>query len=792
VKPLIKYIIPTVSLLTFLSPEKTTQACGFYTYPGEFRFWLLQPDLTNQQDLTPFFFASSYLYKGDMYAGKENYPEQNINEWYKEVHGKATKPDINKLLNETPPQNFFDEPHSLKVNSLMRYLLQPENKELYRYFVLSKKVEQIATNNDPWGENNFPKPAIQNTINEANELYNQTHSPFVKLRTAFQMVRLYGYNSQVDLLNKTYDTWIEPVHSPSWIKTAALYQKAIYSRDFQYDYLLSKVFDKGDYNRTFCLVRFNSKNLDSILSLAKNKHERNVLYAMKAFNYQGRSLNYIRDIYNAEPSNKELSFLLLREINKIEDWLVTNKVTDFEFPAVYNSSQWNRYEYRDNATVNYHNDQRYAKEVYDFLLQMIQNKKNPEQPLLNLYAAHLAMLNGNYPIAQQHLNNAGSFTHLPLNVQTQIRINQYLLHLEKGFDSIAEREFMSIINAPANKLGIYDPDIMKDQLILYSARKMIEKGDKPKGLMLLSKTRRAMGDLPIGQYKGLYQEIEEIADAKDYDNILRILGKTSKTEFEKFVSKEKLASPQDYYAYSHYDGYAVYWNRNKVLDCKASWYIRNHDLNSAIKTLKQIPDSFYSKEPYTTYIGGDPFFLNIYHSYKPTKEDKKNLNKKQVVEQMIHLEKLAQNNKTKAAECYYQLANAWYNMTYYGKNWLMVKQWWSDNEISFYDPGFKFSSFNNDYYGCSYAKQYYLKAANETRDKKLKALCSFMAATCEKNFDLYNWCLRDKKRYKWKYREGVNFYRLLKQNGIEEKYYKEIVEECELYQSYINDYNKNL
>jgi hypothetical protein len=50
-----KYIILFSSCILLLLPKKTAQACGFMVAPGEFRFWLMQPDLTNESDLTPFF-----------------------------------------------------------------------------------------------------------------------------------------------------------------------------------------------------------------------------------------------------------------------------------------------------------------------------------------------------------------------------------------------------------------------------------------------------------------------------------------------------------------------------------------------------------------------------------------------------------------------------------------------------------------------------------------------------------------------------------------------------------------
>ncbi|MGB8190968.1 MAG: hypothetical protein WCF67_03570 [Chitinophagaceae bacterium] len=788
-RPLISCIALFVSLIAVMIPKQAARACGFWVFPGEYRFWLLQPDLTNQYDLTPFYFASNYLYKGDMWAARETYFDQNIEEWFIETKGKVRRDQIDSLLYYTDPQYFADNPKQLaKENSFMRFLMQPSQKELYRYMALSKKVEQIAANPDPWGDNPGPNKYVRPVIEEALRLRNETRSDFLKLRTAFQLTRLYRYD-QPEMVKPVYEKWIEPVKTKSWIKSAALYQRAHTAKRLEFDYFLSKVFDRGDYNRTPCLVFFNSNKLDSILHFAKNQHERNVLYAMRAFNYTGRSLDFIKNIYQTEPEYKELPFLLLREINKVEDWLLTNKVTDFGHPAVYGEGYWDGYSYMEHASTNYANDVAYAKALYRLLLKMISNEKTKQKALLHLYSAHICLLLNDASCSQNHLEAAAALQPAERNVKTQLRINTYLLKLEKGFDADTEHEFMSLINTSAAAIGVYDPEIMKNQLILYTARKLIKKGYKAKGLMLLSRTNRALGELPISDYKRVYQEIEEHAAPADYDEMIRILAKKNKTGFERFVSKIPFESP-----YQDTENDAQYkWGRNKLLDCKASWYLRQRMPKEALAVLKQIPDSFWKAYPYSDHITGNAFFLNVYKSYAATPEDKRTMNKKEIVKEMLQLEELAKTNSAKAAECYFQLANAWYNMSYYGKHWLMVKQWWSSKELPDYPKEKGTSSpFFEDYYQCRTAKAYYTKALTASKDKKLKALSYYMIQQCESKKRFYNDVLT-KEYADWRdFTLQLKPKKELKKNGIDADYYEQIVNECETYQSFIKQYNRKL
>lgn len=777
-KPWIRYIALFSSLLTFILPKQAAWACGFYVYPGEYRFWLLQPDLTGQRELTPFYFATTYLYKTDEYAAIETYPQQNIDEWYVELKGRVRKTDIDSFLNNLPPQEVFDNPQDVaKRNEFYRFALRPENKQYYQYLQLSKYVEQIAFNPDPWEENIVPVKDLDKLTQEAFSLYHSAQSPFIKLRTAFQLERLYGYGNRPDNLIAVYDKWIAPVKTNSWIKSAGLYEKAIVSKGHEYDYQLSKVFDRGDYRRTSCLIRFNSKDLDSILPLAKSTHERNVIYAMKICNYSGRSMHWIREIFQSEPEYKDLPFLLLREINKIEDWLLTPKLTDFGSPAVYGPDIRDNYDYLKNPKGNAQKDRAYAKEFSLLIKQIIDNPNSKQRSLLLLYASHLSLLLGDFDQSASYLALVRKESPLSINIKAQLTINEYLLQLEKGFTPAAEKAFMSIINTSDSGIGVYDPDILKNQLILYTAKKMIQSGDKVRGVMLLSKTNRALGDLPIGSYKEVGQVLDELADGNDYDQIIQIVRKKNKTSFEKFIGTGKFRVP--YESYLNKDEKPE-WDINFLLNCKASWLIRSQRLAEAQTVLHQIPDFYWNQSPYKDYIVGDPFYLNIYSPYRPAKGDKVNLNKRQIVDQMIQLEQLAKSDKSKTGVCYYKLANAWYNMSYYGKHWLMVRQWWSSGDTEATGVKMSPSNFYQNYFESGKAKEYYLKAAEVTHDKKLKALCYFMVTNCDVNKAGFNGILSTTAE-----KQGSTRAR---NKSVNMNYYNSLVNECELYQSFIRQY----
>lgn len=786
-KPLTRCIILLGSWMLILLPKKLANACGFGVHAGEYRFWLLQPDIVNEPDLTPFFLSAGYLYNGDQNAAEEPSVAQNILDWHNVAGGFASKKDIDTILNLTSPSEFISDINVLKnKNTFCKWLLLPQNKPFYLYMLLSKKIEQFAANPDPWEEGQVPDKNIPKLIDEAILIYRDCKPGFLKLRAAYQIERLYFLNNQGEKGCKIYDSLIAPVKTNSWIKTAALYKTAgvLPIPTDKHNYILSKAFDRGGYNRTACLVKFVSSGFHATLPLAKNTHERNVITAMNLFNYSGRSLNQIEKIYNTEPNYKEVSFLLLREINKVEDWLITNKVTEFA-PAVYNND---RSAYKDyNAVTNYANDKVYGKRLYSFLQKIITDGKRKDMALIYVYAAHLAALQGNNLAASNHIAAAKKMHHIKTNVKTQIRISDFLLHLQaaKVFTPKLENELMQILQMPDSELAIYDPIIMRNQLVLYTARKAMDKGQTARGILLLGKTNRAWGQLEIGSIKNIYQELEEKASPKHFLEIISLMNKKHKTQFENFITGKELGAPE---CYSYYFGenYTVSLDRNKILDCMATYYIKKNYLDSALKILSKLPDSLWKQEPYATCIAGNPFYLNVNNAHKVNPNEGMTCNKKEVVEEMLILQRKIEEEPSNAAEYNYQMANALYNMTYYGKNWLMMKQWWSSGETSSYSST-KQTAFNDLYFGCTRAKKYYLKAMEAATDKKLKALCCFMAGKCDENYRSYIWYAQQSGWDKKPFHDRQNPY--LKQLG-DETYYKEMVNECELYESYVIRYGQ--
>ncbi|MBO9565438.1 MAG: hypothetical protein J7621_21860, partial [Niastella sp.] len=81
----------------------------------------------------------------------------------------------------------------------------------------------------------------------------------------------------------------------------------------------------------------------------------------------------------------------------------------------------------------------------------------------------------------------------------------------------------------------------------------------------------------------------------------------------------------------------------------------------------------------------------------------------------------------------------------------------------------------------------YMKALTLAKDKKLASLCAYMARQCDKKFQNY----RAMSVFKKEAGKVPDHYpELLKQKGFDKDYYKELIEECATYNSFVAQLNK--
>src|SRR5690606_32862650 len=103
---------------------------------------------------------------------------------------------------------------------------------------------------------------------------------------------------------------------------------------------IANVFEHSEDKRYASYYYFKDRfNLNEALQLSKNSCEKASVYAFASIQKIDRNLVNLKAVYQNNPKSKSLEALLLREINKLEDWIYTPYYTNYLSSTVYDF--WN-------------------------------------------------------------------------------------------------------------------------------------------------------------------------------------------------------------------------------------------------------------------------------------------------------------------------------------------------------------------------------------------------------------------------------------------------------------------
>lgn len=105
-------------------------------------------------------------------------------------------------------------------------------------------------------------------------------------------------------------------------------------------------------------------SIEQSLSKAVNDDERADLMLLYTSKKADRALEYIQSFNTYAPNDSQLEFLILREVNKLEDWILTPHYTLFE-PSIYADS----YDSSNKLMLQERlkSDRKYAKAIADWM-----------------------------------------------------------------------------------------------------------------------------------------------------------------------------------------------------------------------------------------------------------------------------------------------------------------------------------------------------------------------------------------------------------------------------------------
>lgn len=753
-------------------------ACGFYPYGDELRFSFLDPFSFKYDLYADFNYSSSSFSPNDksiqaIYSGHAN---ENL--WIKYCHSKVSVEAVRKVMSEMDYKDINAE----STNEMLRYLFQSKDSEAIDYLKFAKKCEFFnGIYDDLWERRQtMVMPKREQLIDKAIVLSNKVSNKELRFRYTFLAIRLAYYNNDKETIRNLYDTVFK-----SQKNTDILYYWSLYFRTFAEtdsalaNFYAAQVFVNAPDKRFMISGAYNKKiAIESVLKYAKTNQEKANVYLLAGITKTDQSLEYLKQIYKYNPQFDGLSFLLLREINKIEDWVFTPYYSLFN-PST--SSYDDDKKSVQDILKRVANDRIYSGELLKFVNNV--NLKKVENPLL-------------WKVSKVYLHFVTKDNQGCLN-----QISELEKKIAKTDSLYNQIEIIKALALTANQsqgeaviLEKVKPILLKNknnQKFLFAIGRELEyKGNTTDAAFLYSKLND--GEANESDYNGAYWKggqgkisyySDYYSNYFDYINMFY-----SPAQVEK-IAKEITVNQENPDLFSVWKQSFIKNELVQLYDLIGTKYIRQNNLEQALFYFGKNEDKTDYKINYSACLWEkegcesvykSPFFVLKYTPGFVPQNAFFKLNKYAVTQQLIACLKKASNPKEKNRDYFYFLAaNCYYNMTFYGSLPDMRRYGWQYSIIDYPVED------NQEFYECNLAKKYYLEALKNAKTEKFKALCLRMIGKCEKNRLLHQYpndydnSIEDYDGFLW---QKNKYYQDLKSKHADD--YEDLISDCNAFEAY--------
>ncbi len=751
-------------ILLFLAlPYQISKGCG----PFELKFEgysFLNPKIVN----TNATYAQYFLRFNDLIPTYDSLQiiqqDENIREWserfckmytpkeLKTVIYKATANDIKRLRNAVKDKK-ATLPVRLNGNAFADHLRDEKCLEVINYLIFAKQCEPHVVAEDGWSTPKRDIEAMQKMVARGKKAFYKTESHYVRLRYAYQIIRLAHYAKGYKATLKLHDELVRKVHAnPSLIDYWIMGHKAgalrKLGRNVEASYLYSLIFENCPSKRQSAFQSFYIKNNEQwkeLMLLCKSDKERATLFTIRANTDDSRAVEEMEQIYRLEPTNENLELLLVKEITKLERDLLGIDFNDnkkrnqrnFKFP-------------RKDAGI-------YLTKLKKFVKKCINEKEVNNLDLWKVADGYLTFLGGDYYEADLTFKKIAN--NLPTDkkeLKEQLEVAQLALKIAQLDDDLGlsdENEIGNIIKENPYYWDYKDfPDYLNDKL-----------GD----VFLKSKQKGKAFRL-----KHPLEALKMNPDLEIIEDLLKICDKDIKSNLEEvFVKKDGLTTI-----------------KSDLLTLKGIEMFNNDKIEAALETFRKIPRNDRDNDPKL-----NPFHEHIIDCVHCPLADTLVYDRVGILDEILKLEYQGRAHLETGASAFYQLGNAYYNMTYFGDSWRAADMFRSGANWQYANPENRYFTTaselgNIENMKMDKARKYYETALELARDKELAARTCFMLAKCDLN-DFY----MDKNTRYNPYNNEIpilpetynKYYLRFNTEFNDTEFYKEAIEECLFLKAYL-------
>lgn len=699
-------------LLVCLISASNSQACSWYPFGEDVRFSLMNPAIFDDGGMSPYYFTSTH-YGYSFSSTPENDP--NIALWSAYCNEKVDAQSIYEAIYELAEDDLISENSS---NKMVAYLLDNDLDAL-NYIEFAKSCSSFNSGYSSWERDLVDNLDRNKKILEALKRSQKVESDVLKKRYRFLAVRMAFYGKEDDKVNAIYKKSFPRVPADA-VDYWALYFKSITGeQSAERNFNLAQVFVNAPGKRFGVLTHFSREiPIEEVLKFTATDTERANVYMMYAVREKGRNLSILKKIQQLDPNHPLLDYLLIREVNKLEDWMLTPYYTNFD-PTVDTRKESYR-ESNDLIQERIKDDEKYAREV-ELWISSVRKKRSGAWLLSEAY---LKGITGNEREALVLLRNFSGDSEEMVVLAEKIKL---LFKVRSAASkSLTSAEQGLLMNAKQDNYNMFLFAVSRE----YEFQKKMDVA-----AALFSQLNRGRNYSENVGWKSATGK-ETLSADYFYSWILYLDAEYSPKELQTVIDFAQIKFSLDK-PFDHWQRRFLAENINKFYDLLGTKYIRESKIDQAIAAFEKVGGDLWKKDPYTTYLNANPFHADFYSGHKPSKMDTVTYTKLEIAKLYKSYLQQAENPKTKNRAYYYFLvANCELNMSYYGNSWMMRRYFWTGamNPNNLID--------DDDYFRLKRARELYQKALDASSDKDVKALCLRMIGRCEKHqlyFDAPDW-----------------------------------------------------
>ena len=723
----------------------------------------LLPDIINKNAAYAPFFTQWGEYYDRNYFSVDHQREENIAEWRERFCSLAPPEDVAAVVYEVGINDLLvlrdlafvkaeagQLPYPFINNRFAEVLTYNGCIEVLDYLVYARQCEPyVVLPNEGWTRSQRDTQRINLLINEGRERFGHVSSHFLRMRYAYQIVRLAHYSGQWQRTIELYNELLPKIdrRRPSVVyywtlgHLAGALQRLGKTAEANYRYAL--IFRYCSSKRIQAFRSFQSKDdndLKTALRLCRNDSERTALRLLWAARSRPFSVADLEEIYRLDPESPHPEVMLVGMVQELERIFLYTALTQRKRGAKALR------ESRDVAAKRLIDLQRAARRIG-------REGKTPKPQLWQAMAGYLELLARDSAAAFQTFRRVrGALTKSSYDkvLARQLDVWELLsqiLYLD-GKTAATDQVYFDVRSKTLfREVPSFQPFTEDFIGSLYAA-------SKHPGKALL---------IAYGPESILYNPQLDVLD-----DLIRIASADTSV----FLSKYMPADTSMAQTLAH------------LLEIKGAYLLSQGQPEAALAVLKQIPPS------QALYLEQFSPFKEVFDEkvHRPV-SDSLVLNRIEVAEKIVEYDQKAKTalalNEPVAALYLYLLGLAYYNMSYFGYEW---------EETDFYRSGYNWNRLaqgpvfplrnapdgNRENTDVSLALYYFERALAEARNPELAARAAFMAARCQQK----QWFCHPDCRY----RPGSKmvpqlpeayrgYYERLKRYQ-KTKFYERIVQEC--------------